>query len=147
MWANNFIRICLVSTCSFKRADAADTPCLCLPDLTAHGSNGLMTKNFRAAVALHGIHLTRSMDYCPQIIVPSLFLYLLFLLCPSTASLLMNHILRWSPKTVIEISGLCLAGWLVGVQTKFDTFRQHSSLTHKKSTSYAGTKSSHLEYH
>lgn len=96
MWAHHFLRVCLVPTCSLGRAGAADTPCLCLPDLTARGPNSLMTKSFRAAAALCGIHLTISMDYSPQIIVPALSLYLLSLLCPSTASLLMSHILRWS---------------------------------------------------
>lgn len=98
----------------------------CLPDLNAHGSNGLMTKSFRAAVALCGIHLMISTDYSPQIIVSALCLYFLCLLCPSTASLLMSHILRWSPKTATEIPGLCLAGWLAGSHTETDTFRQNS---------------------
>lgn len=98
----------------------------CLPDLNAPGSNGLIAKSFRAAVALCGIHLTISTDYSPQIIVSALSLYFLCLLCPSTASLLMSHILRWSPKAAIEIPGLCLAGWLAGSHTKVDTSRQNS---------------------
>lgn len=42
------------------KAGAAEVPCLRLPGLTAHDSDGLVTDSFRAAVALRGVNLVIS---------------------------------------------------------------------------------------
>lgn len=66
MWANHFIRIYLVAACSSGRAGATDTPCLCLPDLTAHGSSGLVTKSCSGSLwdSFDKIHRLSTSNYC-----------------------------------------------------------------------------------